>query len=143
MGFHANVFNGIVSLLRGALPQSVPVLDGLSVDEAQLERYASSVVMLRESIDYEPHPEINPNTSTLDQGAEWSWALYVTTGGGGARSADRGQYVDDLLETIQTALNARRPTTDCGPLHLVSEDFEGKNGSSVMYVQRWRHRRLA
>jgi len=143
MGYHADVYEGIVKLLRAAVPSSIPVLDALSVDEAQLERYSSSIVMLRESIDYERHPEIKPTTSVLDQGEEWSWALYITGGGGAARPAGRGQYVDDLLETVRETLNAQRPTTDCGPLHLVDESYEGRNGSGVMYVQRWRHRRLA
>lgn len=143
MGYHANVFDGIVTLLRAALSSTIPVVDALTVDEAQLERWAQSVVILRESIDYEPHPEINPSTSTLDQGEEWSWALYVTSGGGGARLADRGQYVDSLLETVRTALNAQRPTTDCGPLHMTEESYIDSTGTGVMYVQRWRHRRLA
>jgi len=143
MSYHAEVYEGIVKLLRAAVPSSIPVLDALSVDEVQMERYASSIVMLRESIDYEPHPEINPHTATLDQGEEWSWALYITGGGGAPRPASRGQLVDELLETVRETLNARRPTTDCGPLHMVDETYEGKMGSGVMYVQRWRHRRLA
>ena len=143
MGYHAEVFEGIAKLLRAALPSSTPVLDALTTEELQVERYASSVVILRESIDYEPHPEINPSTSVKDQGEEWTWSLYVTGGGGGARPADRGQYVDDMLEAIRTALNARRPTTDCGPMHMIEESFETKIGAGVMYVQRWRHRRLA
>lgn len=143
MGFHANVFSGLVTLLEAALPDRVPVLNALSMQEQDYERYATCVVVLRESVDYEPHPEINPATATLDQGAEWVWAIYVKGGGGNARPADKGAEVDLLLEAVQTALNAQRPTTDCGPLHLVSEELEEQTGTQVAYVQRWRHRRLA
>ena len=54
-----------------------------------------------------------------------------------------GAEVDLYLELIKTALNAQRPTTDCGPLHLTSEDFEGRAGATVTYTQRWTHRRRA
>lgn len=143
MGYHADVYEGIVELLHGALPASVPILNAISVSELEFDRYASSVVVLRESIDYEPHPEINPDTSVRDQGEEWSWALYITGGGGGTRPTDRAEHVDLMLEKVRTALNARRPTSDCGPLHLVDEVYEGRSGNGVMYVQRWRHRRLS
>lgn len=143
MGYHADVFNGIAALLRAALPTSTPVLDAISTNETEVAKYAQSVVVLRESIEYEPHPEINPDTAIADQGEEWSWALYLTSGGGAPRRADRAKYVDLLLETVRTTLNAQRPTTDCGPLHLVEETYEGEFGAGVLYVQRWRHRRLA
>jgi len=143
MGYHDDVYSGIETLLVAAAPANVPVLNVLTASEAELDRHAQSIAVLRESIDYDPHPEIAPGTATKDQGEEWSWALYVTGGGGGARPVDRAAYVDTLLETCQTALNAQRPTTDCGPLHLVSEDYEGRDGNSVMCVQRWRHRRRA
>lgn len=144
MGFHADVYSGLVTLLEAALPDRVPVLNGLTTTDNDLERHASWVVVIRESIDYEPHPEINPATATLDQGAEWSWSIYIAGGGGNARPADKGAEVDLLLEAVQTALNAQRPVAaDCGPLHLVSEDLEEMAGTQVVYVQRWRHRRLA
>ena len=141
MGYHADVYDGIETLLVAALPKSIPVLNGLEVEEAQLARYAASVTILREGIDFEPHPEINPATATKDQGETWSWVLYVTGGGGGARPKDRADVVDEILETTQTALNAQRPTTDCGPMHLEAEDYEGRMGTAVMYSQRWRHAR--
>ena len=144
MGFHADVQNGIVALLEAALPDRIPVLNAIAVSEREMSQYATFVALLRESIDYEPHPEINPATGTLDQGAEWQWAIYIKGGAGNSRPSDKGADVDLLLEAVQTALNAQRPTTpDCGPLHLVSEDFEEMAGTSVAYVQRWRHRRLA
>jgi hypothetical protein len=143
MGFHADVQNGIVALLEAALPDRIPVFNLLAVTEREFERTASSVSVMRETIDYEPHPEINPETATLDQGADWTWVLYIVGGAGKARHAAKGADVDLVLEAVQTALNAQRPTTDCGPLHLVSEDFEEQAGTSVAYVQRWRHRRLA
>lgn len=144
MGYHADVYQGIVELLHGSLPSSVPVLNAIATTETEAERYAASVIILRESIDYEPHPELTPSTSVLDQGEEWSWALYITGGGGGARPADRGEQVDVMLEKVRTALNARRPTSDCGPMHLVDELYDAHVGnSSVRYVQHWRHRRLA
>ena len=144
MGFHADVQNGIVALLEAALPDRIPVFNLLAVSERELNRTASSVSLMREMIDYEPHPEINPDPSVLDQGAEWTWVIYVVGGAGNARANDKGADVDLILETVQTALNAQRPTTpDCGPMHLISEDFEEMASTSVAYVQRWRHRRLA
>ena len=143
MGFHADVFSGLVTLLEAALPDRVPVFNALTTTEIEYNRTPSYVAVVRESIDYEPHPEINPATATLDQGAEWTWALYIVGGAGNARPADKGAEVDLLLEAVQTALNAQRPTTDCGPLHLTSEDLEELAGTQVVYVQRWRHRRLA
>ena len=143
MGFHADVQNGIIALLETALPDRIPVFRILSSEEMANDRTASHVQVLRESIDYEPHPEINPATATLDQGAEWTWALYIKGGAGNARPDDKGADVDLVLEAVQTALNAQRPTAECGPMHLISEDFEELAGTSVAYVQRWRHRRLA
>lgn len=143
MGYHANVLKGLADLIVAAVPSTVPVLEALSVDETQLERFARGVFILRESIAYEPHPEIRPDTSVKDQGETWTWTLYVLGGGGEQRPADKGSEIDLLLETIQTALNAQRPTSDCGPMHLVLEDFESKNGNTVMYSQQWTHRRLA
>ena len=143
MGFHADVQSGIIALLEAALPSKIPVFDLLAVTERELIRTTSSVSLMRETIDYEPHPEINPDTSVLDQGAEWTWVLYVVGGAGNARPTDKGADVDLILEAVQTALNAQRPASDCGPMHLISEDFEEMAGTSVAYVQRWRHRRLA
>lgn len=141
MGYHADVYDGIESLLVTALPSSIPVFNALTVSEVELERFAECVCILRESVDYERHPEVNPSTSVKDQGETWSWALYVRGGGGASRSGDRGAAVDTTLEAIQTALNAQRPTTDCGPLHLVSEDFQDRDDTTVTYVQRWTHLR--
>ena len=143
MGYHASVYSGLVTLLEAALPDRVPVLNALSMSDTDFERTAAFVAVVREAIEYEPHPEINPATATLDQGAEWTWTLYIKGGAGAARPHDKGAEVDLLLEAVQTALNAQRPTTDCGPLHLVSEDFEQLAGTQVVYAQRWRHRRLA
>jgi len=144
MGFHADVQNGIVTLLEAALPDRIPVLNLLAVSERDFQRFTSFVGIMRDSINYDPHPEINPATGTLDQGAEWTWVLYIVGGGGEATTSDKGADVDLVLEAVQVALNAQRPVTpDCGPLHLVSEDFEEMAGTSVAYVQRWRHRRLA
>lgn len=143
MGFHSDVYSGLVTLLEGAMPSRVPVLNALQVSDAEYEQTPAFVAVVRESIEYEPHPEINPNTSTVDQGAEWTWSLYVKGGAGNSRAHDRGAEVDLILEAVQTALNAQRPTSDCGPLHIISEDIEGMAGTSVVYVQRWRHRRLA
>lgn len=142
MGYHSDVYEGIVELLVAALPSSIPVFNALTVTEMELDRHPSSVCVLRESIDYEPHPEINPDTDVENQGETWDWALYVTGGGGRSRPADTGAEVDLYLEKIKTTLNAQRPTTSCGPLHLVAEDFEGRDGAASTYVQRWTHRRL-
>lgn len=142
MGYHADVYTGIADLLIDALPATMPVFNALTVNEAELDRHATSVVILREGISYDRHPEVAPQTALADQPETWTWALYVTGGGGMARPADAGAEVDLYLEAIRTALNAQRPTTDCGPLHLESEDYEGRDGATVMYVQRWTHMRL-
>ena len=148
MGYHADVYKGFADLVIAALPTGasgnpMPTINALTASEATLNQFARGVVILRESIDYEPHPEINPRTAVEDQVETWTWALYVTGGGGKPRPADRGAEVDLYLELIKTALNAQRPTADCGPLHLVNEDFEGREGATVTYTQRWTHRRLA
>ena len=140
MGYHADVYDGLATLIEAALP-GVVVFNALAVTEADLDRHALSVCILRESIDYEPHPEIAPRTAVADQAEEWTWTLYVTGGGGRARPADKAAEVDLYLEDLKTALNAQRPTTDCGPLHLVNEDLEGETETTVTYAQRWTHRR--
>ena len=142
MGYHADVYKGLADLIIAAVPSTTPVFNALAVTELELDRHASSVCILRESIDYEPHPEIAPRTAVEDQVETWGWTLYVSGGGGASRPAGAGAEVDKFLEIIKTALNAQRPTTDCGPLHLVSEDLEDSNGTLVTYAQRWTHRRL-
>jgi hypothetical protein len=142
MGYHADVYTGIANLLTDALPSTVPVLNALTVTDAELDRYAASVVILREGISYDRHPEIAPSTSLADQPETWTWSLYVTGGGGSSLSTGAAAQVDLYLEMIRDALNAQRPTDHCGPLHLVSEDYEGRDASTVMYVQRWTHTRL-
>ena len=142
MGYHADVYSGLADLITAAVPSSTPVFNALTVTEMELDRHASSVCILRESIDYDPHPEIAPRTSVENQAETWTWTLYVTGGGGASRPAGAAAEVDKTLEIIRTALNAQRPTTDCGPLHLVSEDLEDSNGTLVTYAQRWTHRRF-
>lgn len=141
MGYHADVYKGLADLIIGAVPSDMPTLNMLTSSEVEFDRHARSVLILRESIDYEPHPEINPRTAVEDQAETWEWVLYITGGGGTARSTDGGAEVDLYLEMIKTALNAQRPTSDCGPMHLTSEDFEGRDGAKVTYTQRWTHRR--
>jgi len=143
MGYHADVYTGLAELLAGGLPAKFPVLNVLTASEAELSNFSKGVCIVRESIDYEPHPSINPDVDTADQGEMWAWTLYITGGGGRARPAGSGAEVDRYLEQIRTALNAQRPTTDCGPMHLASEEFEGREGATVTYTQRWIHRRLA
>ena len=143
MGYHDDVYKGLAKLLAGGLPAKFPILNVLTASEQDLDRHPRSVIVVREAIDYEPHPEINPDVDIADQGEAWAWTLYVTGGGGRARSADSGAEVDLYLESIQTALNAQRPTTDCGPLHLAGEEFEERTTTTVTYTQRWVHRRLA
>ena len=142
MGYHADVYKGLADLIIAAVPSSTPVFNALAVSEREFVNYASSVCILRESISYEPHPEISPRTAVENQAETWGWTLYVTGGGGASRPAGAGAEVDKFLEIIRTALNAQRPTADCGPLHLVSEDLEDSNGTLVTYAQRWTHRRL-
>ena len=141
MGYHADVYKGLADLLIAALPSDMPTLNALTIDELEFDRHARSVFILRESIEYEPHPEINPRTAVENQGETWEWTLYISGGAGTVRPADSGAEIDLYLEMIKTALNAQRITDDCGPLHLESEDFEGRDGTKVTYTQRWTHRR--
>ena len=141
MGYHADVYKGLADLIIAALPSDMPTLNMLTAGELEFDRHARSVFILREAIDYDPNPEINPRTAVENQGEAWGWTLYVTGGGGTTRATDAGAEIDLYLEMIKTALNAQRPTSDCGPLHLESEDFEGRDGPKVTYTQRWTHRR--
>ena len=142
MGFHAEVYDALERLIEAAVP-GVSVLNELSVDEAYAEGFAKFVLILREGINYVPHPEINPATAVQDQMEQWSWLLLVKGGGGRANQAGKGIEVDKMLESIRTALNAQRLTTDCGPLQLQSEDYEGADSNGVVYGQRWSHFRMA
>jgi len=141
MGYHADVYKGLADLIIAAVPSDMPTINMLTANELDFDRHARSVLILREAISYEPHPEIAPRTAVEDQAETWEWTLFVTGGGGTARPADGGAEIDLYLEKVKTALNAQRPTTDCGPLHLTSEDFEGRDGAKVTYTQRWTHRR--
>jgi hypothetical protein len=142
MGYHADVYKGLADLVITAVPDDMPVLNVLTEEEVEFDRHNRSVCILRENIGFEPHPEINPQTAVADQPETWEWTLYVTGGAGKARAPDSGAEIDLYLELIRTALNAQRLTSDCGPLHLTSEDFEGRDGAKVTYTQRWTHRRL-
>ena len=143
MGYHADVYKGLADLIIAALPDDMPTLNVLTSEEIDFDRHARSVFILRENINFEPHPEIAPRTAVKSQRETWEWTLYVTGGGGKARPTDSGAEIDLYLEMIQTALNAQRPTSDCGPLRLTDEDFEGRgDGAKVTYTQRWTHRRL-
>lgn len=142
MGYHADIYNALASLIDAAMPNPTTVTSALDMTEAKLEKFSRGVIIVRESITLDPHPEVNPSTSVEAQPEQWTWALYVIGGGGGSRPHDRATHVDALLETLRTALNAQRLTADCGPLHLVSEDYEGQHNNGVMYAQRWTHSRL-
>lgn len=144
MGYHATVQAAIVTLLEAALPSGTPVLNGLAEADAEAHNFASFVLIARESITMEPHAEINPSTSADTQLEEWEWNLIVRGGGGASDEPGKGAQVDLILEKIRTALNAQRPTSDCGPLSILSEEYfeiEGQEG--VTYLQRWRHSRMA
>jgi hypothetical protein len=143
MGYHADVQAAIVALLEAALPEGVPVLNGLVEDEAARHSLNAFVLIGRDSIRMESHAEINPSTTADTQLEEWEWNLIVKGGGGAATEPDKGAEVDLILETIRTALNAQRPTTDCGPLSILSEEYYDVIGGGVAYLQRWRHSRMA
>lgn len=141
MGYHADVYKGLADLIIAAVPEDMPTLNVLTDEEVEFDRHNRSVFILRENIGYDPHPEINPRTAVEDQPETWEWTLYVTGGAGTANPPSAGAEIDLYLEMIKTALNAQRLTSTCGPLHLVSEDFEGRDGPKVTYTQRWTHRR--
>lgn len=143
MGYHATVQAALYALLEAALPNDTPVINGLAADDIKAERYASCVVVVRESIEFEPVLEINPTEGAGTQVEEWSWALFVKGGGGKARGSGRAAEVDFTLETIRDALNAQRLTTECGPLSLEAEEYLEPVGTGVLYAQRWRHSRIA
>lgn len=144
MGYHATIQTALKTLLETAFTgQSVPILNGLSVTDMQVQSFPTCIVITRDSIEYEPNPHINPLTSVKDQPEQWYWDIYVKGGGGQPNFSGRGAEVDETLETVREALNAQRLTTDCGPMNLVSEDYVEPNGTGVIYVQRWTHTRLA
>jgi hypothetical protein len=140
MGYHADVYDALKALIEGAV--SVPVLDVLALDEVQVNRLSTAVLIQRDAIDLDPHPEVNPSTSVVDQPERWTWTLYVIGGGGAATQQGKSTHVDTLLEQLRTALNAQRPTAKCGPLHIFSEEYSGRHGTGVLYLQRWTHSRL-
>ena len=141
MGYHADVYKGLADLIIAAVPDDMPTLNVLNSEEIDFDRHARSVFILREDIGFEPPPEIAPRTAVKSQPQMWEWTLYVTGGGGKARSTDSGAEVDIYLEMIQDALNAQRPVSGCGPLYITGESFEGRDGAKVTYTQRWTHRR--
>jgi hypothetical protein len=142
MGYHEDVQNALAQALVAGLPSVVPVLNGLSITQEQAERYASFVLIVREAIEFDPHEPVNPNPTTTQQPERWTWSLDVKGGGGSALAADAGAQVDLLLETIRTTLGAQRLTSDCGPLHLETEDYVGDSGTGVVYRQVWWHERF-
>jgi len=142
MGYHADVQAQLVSLIEAAVPTGVSVVQGLAMSEAETIRNAAFVAIVRDSIEVEPHAEINPSTSTSDQMERWRWLLYVKGGGGAANNPAKGAEVDLILEAVRTALNAQKLTAACGPLHLESEEYEGNSGTGVVYIQTWVHGRL-
>lgn len=143
MGFHATVQAAIVALLEADLPSNCPVINTLAAEEADLQRLASFVGISRERIDFEPHEEVNPDTDADTQLEAWEWNLFVAGGAGAMDQAGKGAEVDLLLETIRDALNAQRPTAQCGPLSIVTEEYFRDHGNGVVYQQRWRHTRMA
>lgn len=142
MGYHKTVQDALEALLAAALPSTTPVVRGLSFADKDALNYASFVGVVREMIVYEPHPEINPDEEVEDQPEWWYWVLQVKGGAGEPTLGGRGAQVDELLETIKTALNAQRLTSDCGPMQLEEEVFDDEHGTGVIYTQRWRHGRL-
>lgn len=121
----------------------MPVLNGLADAELDEHRFSELVMIGRDSIRFEPHEEINPLVTADTQLEEWEWNLFIKGGGGGLDQAAKGAEVDELLETIRTALNAQRPTAQCGPMSILSEEYYEEHGAGVVYLQRWRHSRMA
>lgn len=141
MGYHANVQNALVAALEVAVP-GVAVLNGLSLTVAQGNRLAQWVSVHREGIDFEPHLPIMPADDDDQQPEAWTWFIDVKGGGGTYDKPGAGAEVDLLLEAVRTGLGAQSMTADCGPLHLVSEDYEGESGTGVVYRQTWTHERM-
>lgn len=141
MGYHATVQAELVALLDAGVPRGVPVLNGLAVSETEAERLAQFVFVVRDGIEFDPHQEINPDVNSTQQPEQWTWTIDVKGGAGAARLSERGAEVDLLLESVRTAIGARK-MTDCGPLHLVSEDYAGTSGAGVVYRQTWTHERF-
>ena len=142
MGYHANIQAQLVTLLKTSLGTSIPVLQGIAVTDVEMNRLAACVAIVRESIDAEPHEELNPETTTADQLETWRWTLYVKGGGGAINDPAKGTEVDKILETTRTALNAQRLSSQCGPLHFSGEYYEGNVGTGVVYTQMWYHTKL-
>ena len=142
MGYHSDVQTALALLLETRFSNGqIPILNGLAVTEVEAERYAAFILIVREGIDFDPHEPINPNITSSQQPERWTWTLDVKGGGGAARAADAGSQVDLLLESVRTTLGATKLTSDCGPLHLESEDYVGNSGTGVVYRQTWWHER--
>ena len=135
MGYHQDVYSGLKTLVESAV--SVPVLSAVEDSEAAANRFASYVVILRENLSLERSEVIGGG----HQYEHWTWKLYVYGGGGAGTASASGQHVDELLESIRSALTAQRPDRSSGPLQLRGETYEGKHGAGVLYVQTWEHDR--
>jgi len=144
MGYHKTLHDAIKALMTTALTVSealvAPIIDSLNEAEAQAERLAVFTVLVRDRIDLELSPVIGGGI----QEETWTWKIYVTGGGGGARSYDKSTHVDTLLELLRTGLAQKKPVTpDCGPMQLISEEYLDYHGTAVTYVQTWTHGRAS
>jgi hypothetical protein len=143
MGYHKTIQDALKALLDAEFDSSTPILNGLSDLDMQVQTLASCIVIIRDDIQFEPNPHINPLTEVKDQPELWFWEIYVKGGGGEPNFSGRGAEVDEKLEAVRVALNAQRLTSDCGPMNLTNEEYVEPNGTGVVYVQRWVHTRLA
>lgn len=141
MSDYSTLKDQIITLLNASL--SVPVLDIIQVNEAQLERMPSFVCVRLESVDYEPHPHINPQTASAQQESLWRWSIYVMGGGGRTKPAGKTEEVMTLIDTVRSSLNAQRLDSVSGPMRLVRLEFENKvaNTHAVMYRMDFEHSR--
>ena len=138
MGYHADVYDGIKTLVEGAV--SIPILSNLDDIGAKTERYPEFVVIVRQGIELDPSPVIG---AAGPQYETWTWDFYVCGGGGTTRSSDKGTAVDTLLEALRTGITQQKPeSTNCGRLQLVSEVYDSHHGTAVIYKQTWTHDRM-
>jgi len=141
MGYHEEIQTALAVLLEDALP-GVPILNGLTASVDEVARFPKCVLIVRESISYDPHEPINPDPTETQQPEMWTWSIGVKGGAGASTAANAGAEVDKLLEAVRTALGAQRLSNKCGPLHLELEDYRDESGRGVVYTQTWVHERF-
>lgn len=132
--------DALVELIRAAVPSEVSVIPVMNIREGDTIKEPRAILVARESIDTEPFEQANPPVGCV-QSQLYTWALRYIGGGGGRTPRARLDALDDLLDTVETALAAQRLTGSArvGPLEMLPENEGDEHSSGVSVVQRWRN----